>query len=145
MNEVISIPSFALVLLSIVGLSQCPVGPAVEVPNVEGLGVGHAEIALADVGLELGGITQTYDEVRPQGEVISQSPEAGETIPIGHAVSLVISAGPAPVSDVWYVDASTAASPARQGGWPRQLVVWVLQAQEASLDSLHTQNSNKPN
>ncbi|MFO7974672.1 MAG: C45 family autoproteolytic acyltransferase/hydrolase [Candidatus Hydrogenedentota bacterium] len=74
-------------------------GPeSVEVPDVVGMTEAEAETALTDVGLGVGNVTDEYSDTVAEGEVISQSPEAGADVLWGSAVDLVVSLGPEPVT-----------------------------------------------
>lgn len=67
------------------------------VPPLAGLTLESAQAALTSANLALGEHTREHDEVEPEGRVLSSDPEAGEPLPPDGEVSLVISAGPAPV------------------------------------------------
>ena len=67
------------------------------VPPLTGLTLESAQAALTSANLALGEQTREHDEVEPEGRVLSSDPEAGEPLPPDGEVSLVISAGPAPV------------------------------------------------
>ncbi|HEX4885658.1 MAG TPA: PASTA domain-containing protein, partial [Casimicrobiaceae bacterium] len=70
-------------------------GPAnVTVPNVVGLPQASATSALATAGLVAGTVTSQASPTVPAGNVISQSPLAGASVPAGSAVALVVSLGP---------------------------------------------------
>ena len=76
-------------------------GPVmVTVPDVVGETQTDAESAVTGVGLTVGTVTQEYSDTVPEGEVISQDPTAGTSVPEGSSVALVVSKGEAPV----YVD-----------------------------------------
>lgn len=62
------------------------------VPSLEGLTVERATILLQDEGLILGQITPENSE-RPQGTIISQSPNAGVEVTPGQIVNVTVSAG----------------------------------------------------
>lgn len=64
-----------------------------EVPALSGLGLDAATTALTDAGLELGATTEVFDSDVPEGQVISQTPIAGETLDKGTPVALVVSKG----------------------------------------------------
>ena len=71
--------------------------PEATVPDVVGLSEADAGTAVEDAGFVVvpGG---AYSETVSAGVVISQSPEAGATAPVGSPVSLTISLGPEPPS-----------------------------------------------
>ncbi len=62
------------------------------VPSLEGLTVERATILLQDEGLILGQITPENSE-RPEGTIISQSPNSGVEVTPGQIVNVTISAG----------------------------------------------------
>ena len=71
-------------------------GPApASVPNVVGMTQAAATSAITGVGLVVGAVTNASSATVPSGSVISESPVAGSLLPLGSAVSLVISTGPA--------------------------------------------------
>jgi eukaryotic-like serine/threonine-protein kinase len=74
----------------VVSLGPTPVG----VPDLTGLSDGQAGEALAAQGLVVGTVTEVNDEVVPAHFVISWEP-AGQEIPKGNPVNLVVSKGPA--------------------------------------------------
>src|SRR5262245_35280501 len=76
-------------------LSRAP-APAT-VPRLDGLSVDDAEAALESVGLTLGDRSEDNSETVADGLIISQSPAAGEEVPKGTAVDVVVSAGPSVV------------------------------------------------
>ena len=74
-------------------------GPApVTIPDVGGLNQGAAEAAIVAAGLTVGTVTTAPSVTVPAGDVISQSPIAGISVPPGTNVDLVVSSGPALVS-----------------------------------------------
>ncbi|MBT8081310.1 MAG: PASTA domain-containing protein [Gammaproteobacteria bacterium] len=70
----------------------------VTVPAVVGLSQADAEAAILAADLVVGLVRTVNSDTMPAGEVIDQSPAAGNPVPQGSAVDLVISAGPAPVT-----------------------------------------------
>ncbi len=64
------------------------------VPNLVGLGLTNAQNALIASGLVLGSQAEASDAAAA-GQVISQDPAAGTSVPQGAAVNVVISKGPA--------------------------------------------------
>jgi beta-lactam-binding protein with PASTA domain len=69
-------------------------GPGeVEVPRVIDLDEEAARVAISDAGLEVGDVTTEASPVIEAGIVMAQSPGAGETVPAGSTVDLVVSAG----------------------------------------------------
>jgi beta-lactam-binding protein with PASTA domain len=73
-------------------------GPApVLVPNIVGQTQAAAGSAISSVGLIVGTVTQQSSSAAA-GNVISESPSAGTSVPAGSSISLVISSGPAPTS-----------------------------------------------
>jgi eukaryotic-like serine/threonine-protein kinase len=72
-------------------------GPApIEVPDVTGKPLKNARGEIRSLGLVVGGIADEFNETVEKGEVISQKPRAGESVPRRTAVSLVVSKGPEP-------------------------------------------------
>jgi hypothetical protein len=65
------------------------------VPDVVGLTQANAEAAIVASGLIVGAVTTGYSDTVPAGEVISQDPIAGTSVPSGSAVDLVVSLGTA--------------------------------------------------
>ncbi|GJL78480.1 MAG: hypothetical protein NPINA01_14690 [Nitrospinaceae bacterium] len=70
-------------------------GPVpVNVPDVVGLAQAAAESAIVNAGLVVGTVTQQSSDTVPAGDVISQNPIGGTSVPSGSAVDLVVSSGP---------------------------------------------------
>jgi eukaryotic-like serine/threonine-protein kinase len=65
----------------------------VEVPSLEGATVEDARAQLEAVDLVLGDVVEQNDEEVPEGQIISQSPGAGEQVPKNTPVDVVVSAG----------------------------------------------------
>ena len=63
------------------------------VPQIVGMTRQQAELALQNVGLEAGEVTQR-ESASPRGQVISSSPAAGQRTPLPSEVSFVVSSGP---------------------------------------------------
>lgn len=63
------------------------------VPNLRGMTASAAEAALADAGLS-GSSSEEYSDSVPEGQIISQSIEAGQKVDKGTTVSYVVSLGP---------------------------------------------------
>ena len=75
-------------------------GPAVTtVPNVTGLSQAAAETAILAADLVAGSVTTQTSSTVPAGDVISQNPAAGTSVPPGAAVDLVVSLGTGMVYD----------------------------------------------
>ena len=73
-------------------------GPAdVVVPDVVGLPQGAAEGAIVGANLVVGAVSTENSDTVPAGDVISQNPGGGSSVPPGTVVDLVISIGPADV------------------------------------------------
>ena len=70
--------------------------PDETVPNVVGMDQSAAEAAIVAANLVVGTIRQIYDEVVPLGDVYSQNPVGGSSLPGQYPVNLVISIGPPP-------------------------------------------------
>jgi eukaryotic-like serine/threonine-protein kinase len=69
----------------------------VDVPNLVGLNEEAARTAITDAGLKVGTVTPQADPA-PPGEVIGQSPPAGQTVNKGSTVDIVVSSGPQQVT-----------------------------------------------
>jgi beta-lactam-binding protein with PASTA domain/predicted Ser/Thr protein kinase len=65
----------------------------VAVPPLDGLTVEEAQAALEELGLVLGARTEENSETIPKGQIINQSPGAGEEVPKDTPVDVVVSAG----------------------------------------------------
>ena len=100
------IPAWALLLLPlliIAAIAAFLLWPRTStVPELTGMEVIAAEQALADAGLILGNQTQKANDKAKAGTILAQSPEPGEDVDDGSAVSVVIatSSGRAEVPDV---------------------------------------------
>jgi beta-lactam-binding protein with PASTA domain len=69
--------------------------PLVAVPNVVGLSQSNATSAITSAGLTVASPVATASSTTtPAGNVISETPVAGTSVPSGTAVSLVVSSGP---------------------------------------------------
>ena len=68
--------------------------PPVAVPDVVGQAQATAETTIVAAGLVVGTVTTAPSATVPAGDVISQSPPGGTSVPLGWAVDLVISLGP---------------------------------------------------
>ncbi len=81
----------------------------VAIPDVTGMSKDEAIQALARVQLKVAA-TETPSDKVPAGDVVSQSPKAGQQVPLDTEVGIVVSTGPAEVSvpDVKGVDVGTA-------------------------------------
>ncbi len=90
----------------------------VEVPDVVGATRVEAVAALEEAQLGVGDVEEPWDDEVPAGEVMSVSPEPGETIPHNQPVDLVVSAGREPVELVSVVgaDRDTALSDLESAG-----------------------------
>lgn len=65
-----------------------------QTPSLVGFDLASAEAKLRERGLAAGVVTMQTDPEIPSGEIISQDPIAGESVPSGSSVDLVISTGP---------------------------------------------------
>jgi beta-lactam-binding protein with PASTA domain len=65
----------------------------VEVPSLEGMTLEEAQAELEAVGLVLGDTSEENSETIPEGQIISQSPGAGEEVPKNTPIDVVVSAG----------------------------------------------------
>lgn len=71
-------------------------GPPVSTPNVVGLTLAAAELALAQTDLAVG-LVVTASAATPTGQTISQNPAGGTSVPRGAQIDLTLSSGPAPL------------------------------------------------
>jgi hypothetical protein len=69
--------------------------PPVPVPNVVGQSQAAASMAITNVGLVVGTVTQQPSSTVASGNVISEAPAAGTNVASGSAVNLVVSSSPA--------------------------------------------------
>ena len=65
----------------------------VDVPDVVGISQSDAETMVTGAGLLVGDVTTASSSTVPEGDVISQSPTAGTSVPLDSAVDLVVSIG----------------------------------------------------
>lgn len=82
----------------------------VQVPDLTNLSEEAATTALNNAKLALGTITQSNSATVPQGQVLSTSPSAQQSVAAGSAVNLVVSNGQVLVPDVRNLDISSATS-----------------------------------
>jgi beta-lactam-binding protein with PASTA domain len=61
-----------------------------KVPSLEGKALPAAQVTLSALGLEVGGILGAFDGRRPPGAVMEQDPDAGEEVPPGSRVNLLL-------------------------------------------------------
>lgn len=71
--------------------------PLAAVPDVAGLPVAEAEAQITALRLALGERTEQADEEVEEGLVISTAPPAGDMVPEGTPVAVIVSTGPAPI------------------------------------------------
>ena len=74
--------------------------PTAAVPYVVGMTQADAQSTLISANLTVGTITQAYSDTVPSGNVISQDPASGVSVPTGSAVDLTVSIGPQPQETV---------------------------------------------
>ena len=86
-------------------VSQGPV--MTPVPGVVSLTQAAAESAITSASLTVGTVSTAYDATVTAGSVISQTPAAGASVPLGSAVNLVVSLGPVTMVTVPNVIGST--------------------------------------
>jgi serine/threonine-protein kinase len=99
------------------------IGPRpVSIPNVVGQPVQSAESQLQGVGFAVA--TRGVDSDRPEGEVVSQSPSAGQTARKGSTVTLEVSRGPqtTPLPDVTNQDVDNATAILEDAGFAVDVV-----------------------
>ncbi len=104
----------------------------VKVPSVEGQTKSEAEQTLKGAKLSLGSVTKDSSDSVPKGEVISQNPGAGNSVPQGSPVDVVLSTGP-PAVTVPSVTGETEAA-ARTAITSAGLVAEVTHAQNSAAD-----------
>lgn len=68
------------------------------VPAVAGLAEPTAAATLVAAGFEVGKVTRDFSDTVAEGEVIAATPAAGELVPDGTPVDLLVSQGPEPVA-----------------------------------------------
>lgn len=71
-----------------------PPGDLVEVPSLEGMPVGEAEVKLADAGLVLGAVEGLRHPAIDSGAVVGQGPIGGQLLTRGASVRITVSLGP---------------------------------------------------
>lgn len=89
---------FAVFLLSLIGsffhfFYNNQEADAVTVPDVSNMDQASARLALEDVGLVLGNITEEYNEEIEEDAVIETSPKIGSSVAAGDEIDLIISLG----------------------------------------------------
>ena len=80
----------------------------VTVPDVTGLAQATAETNITTAGLTVGTVTTAYDDVVAAGNVISQDPIGGSSVPPETAVDIVVSLGLPSIPNVVGQDQTTA-------------------------------------
>lgn len=88
----------ALAVAWAVGAFDSGGGGEVEVPDVTGMTGTRAGDTLTEAGLVAGKVTQVQSSEGPEGTVVGQSPEAGETVQEGAEVDLEVVASPSPTA-----------------------------------------------
>ncbi len=78
-------------------IDNIKLGHLAVVPDVSGMSQANAQAAFAEAGLVAGSVSHAFSKTVAEGCVISQSPSGGENSMLGEAISLVVSAGIAPV------------------------------------------------
>ena len=84
----------------VVSTGPVPTPGPVTVPNVLNLTQAAATAAISGAGLVLGTVSQSSSITVPAGNVISQNPNAGDSVVADSAVSLIVSTGPVAVPNV---------------------------------------------
>ncbi len=69
-----------------------------QVPDLKGLTVEEADVALSAAHLALGAQTQQYDDKVKKSRIISSSPDKGQSVKPGTEVAVIVSQGPQPVT-----------------------------------------------
>jgi serine/threonine-protein kinase len=70
----------------------------VKVPNLKLMSQSQAEAALKDAGLKRGSVTTRVTTQRDPGTVLDMSPGAGQMVPRGSSVNIVVAAAPATIA-----------------------------------------------
>jgi beta-lactam-binding protein with PASTA domain len=70
-------------------------GQTIDVPDVTGLSEGNANTTITSAGLSIGEVIDEYSDTVTPGNVISQNPAVGVTVPADSFVHMSISLGPA--------------------------------------------------
>jgi len=92
------------------------------VPELTGLtSTDAARLALEDVGLKLGAVSQTESD-QPEGYVLSQNPPAGEQISVDSTVSITVASGNVAVPAVIGTTEAQARSDIVQAGFDPQVI-----------------------
>lgn len=94
-------PIAVVLCVGMLGLTGCPWPPGagqdqVYVPAVDGFPQDWAAIELAKAGLQVGAITEVYNNTTAEAFVLSQSPAADVLVDANSQVDLEVSLGPAP-------------------------------------------------
>ncbi len=71
--------------------------PPVPVPNLVGMPLADAKVALREADLKVGEVTKAFNERFDADQVIRQSVKADAEAPLASAIDLVVSKGPTPV------------------------------------------------
>lgn len=99
-------PSGAVILQSRTPGTLVDLGTAVDltvskgrpiVPDLGGMSLDNARQALADNSLALGAVVAVYDQTSPVDTIVGQTPAPGTAVPVGSAVTVRLSLGPAPM------------------------------------------------
>lgn len=112
------------------------------VPNVVGLTQQQAQVALENAGFEVGDVTSQRGNA-PRGQVLSETPGAGQTLATPSAVALVVSGGPATVTvpDLLGLALPEARSTLEQLG----LTLAPARVDSAALEPANTVTGQTPN
>ena len=65
----------------------------IKVPNLENMNLESVKRTLNSLGLELGDIDEAYSDSVPKGEVVSQNPNANESVDKGFKINITLSKG----------------------------------------------------
>lgn len=68
------------------------------VPSIVGMDQSNAQLVVLAQGFNFGPVKEVYDATAPAGQVISQTPEAGESRSMGTMIYATVSKGPEPPS-----------------------------------------------
>jgi hypothetical protein len=86
--------------------------PQVGVPGLTGQRISQASSTLSQRGLRLGAQNEVSSDTVPEGQIVTQTPEAGTEVEAGNSVDVTVSSGPSTVEAP-----DLAARRSESGGW----------------------------
>ncbi|MER8182593.1 Stk1 family PASTA domain-containing Ser/Thr kinase [Kitasatospora sp. NPDC094015] len=93
----------------------------IAVPDLAGKPLEAARKALTDARLTPGTVTEAFDDTVPKGAVVSAAPAAGQQLPVGAPVALVVSKGMVLVPNVVGMDKDAATKALADAGFKAQI------------------------